>query len=115
MGLKKGQPNKGTFKKGGTPWNKNLTKDHDKRLDYTRPTMFKDKNGKTNPNGRKQDYYRRLIFDGNEKVKCNRCNKDARVVHHKNDNFRDNRLENLEPLCQSCHSKEHETWRNFHK
>ena len=99
--------------KGSIPWNKNLTKELDKRVDYERPTKFKDKFGNVNPNGRRQEYYRRLIFEGKEEVKCNRCENKARVVHHKNDNFRDNRIENLEPLCQSCHSKEHETWRNF--
>ncbi|MCK4827669.1 HNH endonuclease [bacterium] len=32
---------KGSFKKGQKPWNKGLTKNKDKRLDYKRPTKFK--------------------------------------------------------------------------
>lgn len=100
---------KGRFVKGLKPWNKNT-------IGVMKPnkTSFRDKNGNMNPNGRKQNYYRRLIFEGKESVKCNRCDGKARVAHHKNHNFRDNRIENLEPLCQSCHGKEHETWRNFY-
>ncbi len=48
MVFKKGHPSrkgmgrtKGSFKKGSTPWNKGLTKEKDKRLNFERPTAFK--------------------------------------------------------------------------
>jgi hypothetical protein len=34
-------PNIGQFKNGSSPWNKNLTKEEDERLDYERPNKFK--------------------------------------------------------------------------
>ena len=39
--MEKGQTNSGSFKKGKPPWNKGLTKETDRRLDYERPTTFK--------------------------------------------------------------------------
>jgi hypothetical protein len=39
---------------------------------------------------------------------CERCGKEAApVVHHKDENWRNNNPDNLERLCQSCHLKEH--------
>jgi len=35
------KPNKGSFKTGREPWNKNQTKEKDIRLHYKRPTIFK--------------------------------------------------------------------------
>ena len=112
MGLQAGQTNSGSFKKGRKPWNKGLTKELDPRLDYERPTIFKNKTGQTSPNGRKQGYYRLKAFEYYGRL-CQLCDKQARVVHHKDNNFKNNDIENLQPLCQSCHSKVHETWRNF--
>jgi len=99
---------KGRFVKGLTPWNKNTI-----RVMKPNKTSFKDKNGNMNPDGRKQNYYRRLIFEDKENVKCNKCDKLAVLVHHKDENFKNNDTNNLEPLCKSCHSIVHETWRNF--
>lgn len=39
---------------------------------------------------------------------CARCGKqDAKDVHHKNGNWRDNSEGNLERVCRSCHNQEH--------
>lgn len=39
---------------------------------------------------------------------CEKCGRpDARDVHHRNGDHQDNRLENLERICRSCHNLEH--------
>lgn len=39
---------------------------------------------------------------------CERCGRPmARDVHHKNEDFRDNRAENLERICRRCHNLNH--------
>ncbi len=57
------------------------------------------------------DIYR---FGGNktkvlerDNYKCQICGKNTAYVHHKNRNKSDNRLENLQTLCNSCHMKYH--------
>lgn len=50
--------------------------------------------------------YRRLMKRYGIIEKCNRCgNLDPRVliVHHKDENRKNNRTENLEWLCRNCH------------
>ncbi|MFQ5491889.1 MAG: hypothetical protein ACE5GE_14320, partial [Phycisphaerae bacterium] len=50
--------------------------------------------------GRASRLYRTVI----EKDKCRRCGTTESLgIHHKNDDHYDNRLENLEVLCNSCH------------
>jgi predicted transcriptional regulator len=45
-----------------------------------------------------------------EKDECKRCGaKKNLCVHHKNDDHYDNRIENLEVLCNSCHLSHHKT------
>src|SRR3990167_11161741 len=82
----------------------------------TGKTLFKD--GQESPRknkfkeivkSRRPYLYRRLIFEESNIKLCNRCSKEAKLVHHKNKNELDNRIENLEPLCYSCHNTEHET------
>lgn len=41
---------------------------------------------------------------------CNRCGSEYRIErHHKDEDWRNNFLSNLELICRSCHRKEH--WR----
>lgn len=60
-------------------------------------------------NGRYKDgsqstLYRQMI----EKDKCSTCGVTERlVVHHRNGNHQDNRLDNLQVLCESCHNRVH--------
>jgi len=68
-------------------------------------------------NGRFKDgsqsrMYRVLI----EKDQCKRCEaKNNLCIHHKNDDHYDNRIENLEVLCNSCHLSHHKAmyWRAY--
>lgn len=58
--------------------------------------------------GISDDYHRRLAEDNMEK-KCVECGStDNLDVHHKNGDHQDNRVENLEYRCRSCHIKEHD-------
>lgn len=40
---------------------------------------------------------------------CNRCTAEAVLIHHKDHDRKNNKPENLEPLCKSCHQRHHET------
>lgn len=41
---------------------------------------------------------------------CNRCGATSRIgVHHRDGNWANNDLANLEPLCVPCHSRHHHT------
>jgi hypothetical protein len=53
--------------------------------------------------------YRRIIFEESNIQLCNRCPKRAKLVHHKDRNQHNNLIENLEPLCYSCHAIEHDS------
>jgi 5-methylcytosine-specific restriction endonuclease McrA len=47
--------------------------------------------------------YRRFL-----KEECERCGStDSLIIHHVDENRRNNKPDNLETLCRSCHSKEH--------
>jgi predicted DNA-binding protein YlxM (UPF0122 family) len=45
--------------------------------------------------------------------KCNRCENIAIIIHHKDGNKMNNNLNNLEPLCSSCHSIHHNKTRGI--
>lgn len=63
---------------------------------------------------RRQRYYRRLILEISNKPCCNRCGNEGKLlVHHKDRNTKNDDWLNLEPLCYSCHSKEHNLEKNF--
>lgn len=56
--------------------------------------------------GKQTDYRKRAIKEYGKE--CARCEKNEEiVVHHRNGDRSDNRLENLIPLCTSCHGKVH--------
>lgn len=44
----------------------------------------------------------------NIEKKCSECGKKTKVdVHHKDENYNNNCIDNLEYLCRSCHMKKH--------
>lgn len=58
--------------------------------------------------GISQNYYKWLIRRLGLKTHCSVCNsKNHLVVHHINKNRKDNKLQNLQIVCLSCHSKIH--------
>lgn len=55
--------------------------------------------------------YRNIAFNEYGK-KCNRCgisDEDVLVVHHKDRDRENNKVDNLEVLCANCHMKEHKS------
>lgn len=61
------------------------------------------------------DYYRRISLE-KLKQECHRCGTHKNLcVHHKDRNRRNNNISNLQMLCKSCHSKEHNRSKNFGK
>jgi len=44
---------------------------------------------------------------------CSRCNKSAKLIHHKDGDVFNNLKENLEPLCKSCHTTLHNKQRGI--
>lgn len=50
-----------------------------------------------------------------DKEICYFCLRQAQIIHHINENRKDNNKENLLPLCQSCHNKIHRIYNNYFK
>jgi hypothetical protein len=53
--------------------------------------------------------YRRIVFDQIEKkcVKCGETDISKLMVHHKDENRKNNKLDNLQVLCRTCHRRHH--------
>lgn len=49
----------------------------------------------------------RLVVLNNYNYKCSICGKPTREVHHKDVDRKNNDLDNLTPLCRTCHSATH--------
>ena len=63
--------------------------------------------GTDNPNYRHGMTIGRTAYQKMRQRRCNRCRGTTCLgVHHKNDDHYDNRPENLETLCNSCHMSE---------
>lgn len=55
--------------------------------------------------------YRNLLLKNTKRLTCSKCNfSDLRVliVHHRDSNRANNKLDNLELLCRNCHYLRHE-------
>ena len=73
--------------------------------DLTRIRSAGHRNGRYT-DGKSSRPYRHVV----DKDFCRRCNATERLcIHHKNMDHYDNRLENLEVLCVSCHMSIHKT------
>lgn len=46
---------------------------------------------------------------GSQPWECYRCGKEAELIHHIDENPHNNLIENLQPLCDSCHKTHHHT------
>lgn len=113
--IRKTLPNSGQFGSGRKPWNygKKMTKEYRKKMSLARiragcckgPTHYKWRGGSR---GYFKALAREKMLASNAPRQCAICGAEKNVhVHHKNKNWRDNRVENLIYLCASCHLKLH--------
>lgn len=124
----------GISKKGKPSWNKGLTKETDKRVEYYRPTTFK--KGRTHPlKGKKRKFIRckgRLFIyqpdnpccyrDGyilNSRFKMEKHIKRSlmptEVIHHIDGDYTNDKMSNLMLLRRNDHSKLHNQLRRISK
>lgn len=54
-----------------------------------------------------RDKARRVYIQHKGNPVCVQCSNPVADVHHKNEDIKDNRIENLEALCRSCHISHH--------
>lgn len=85
-------------------------KAHASRPDSHLRQLHDDLRGEMHPRwkgGINTNYYRRLAFQHYEAI-CETCGCDeSLVVHHRNEDRYDNRVENLQILCRGCHNRHH--------
>lgn len=52
--------------------------------------------------------YRNIYRDAHKDIKCELCGSTRYLcIHHKDENRYNNKLDNLQCLCKSCHQKHH--------
>lgn len=105
------KPNQTSFRKGQTPWNKGkrLPDWYKEKLSKAR-LQSKYRTGELHPKwkGGKRGYYndtaKRLLISCGVSYKCSSCGFIGIIhIHHKDRNWRNNDLNNLIFLCNSCH------------
>ena len=89
---------------------KEYIKDLKEKLLENPETVFKSLVKNMNKN---RKFYQRIAYETYEK-KCSKCGReDGQIdVHHKDKNRKNNRIDNLQVLCASCHAKIHKI-KNF--
>jgi len=91
--------------RNGTCWNKGKTyKDDDRILAKEKHPMYID--------GRTYTSDFRRLHNILLPAKCTLCSDKATLLHHKDKNKSNNAIDNLVPLCTSCHSILHNKERN---
>lgn|SRR3990167_3073529 len=51
---------------------------------------------------------RAVFYENNTNVICEHCGITENIcIHHKDENIENNNLNNLQPLCRSCHARHH--------
>ena len=116
------------FKKGMIPWNKGLTRETDKRLDYERPAVFKKGEhrspetefkseemkirqlGKNNPMWKGDSVGEKGVHSwivsklGKAKEHKCKCGKQAQHWSNKDHSYK-RKLEDYTAMCASCHMR----------
>jgi len=89
------------------PWNKGKTDI------YSKETLEKMRRAKYKTGIR---HYRKKLFASVDVVACNRCSSvDNLLAHHIDEDRNNNKLDNLEIICKSCHAKEHDIGKHLPK
>ena len=51
---------------------------------------------------------RALYYEHHTNVICECCGSEQNIcIHHKDENYKNNNIDNVQPLCRSCHIKHH--------
>jgi hypothetical protein len=111
-GIKKHLPST-SFKKGSTPWNKDI------QTGIVTEGVFKKGSKNRRWKGGTRLYHtakaRALYYKSHKIVVCDECGSKKQInIHHKDENWKNNNIKNLQPLCASCHTKHHRAKRKLH-
>src|SRR3990167_3751136 len=96
------------FKKGHVPWNKNM-----KGLRLSPQTEFKKGNkpwnaGIKTTRGSYNREARKLFLASGKLLICENCQTTKKIqIHHKDKDYKNQDINNLQPLCGECHAKHH--------